>query len=216
MVKKIDWQSLISVGDTFGRLTVVSLAENESRSFFCKCECGQNRTVLGKSLLSGNTKSCGCSRIKHGHSGGVRRSMAPEYSVWQDMNRRCHSSSNRSFSSYGARGISVCDRWRNSFSSFYSDMGPRPTSSHSLDRINNDIGYSPENCRWATGKEQSRNTRRTRLLTVNGLTMSLSEWAERNGGGLISTTISQRLKCGWPPELAVKEPKGTKLRLCKK
>lgn len=118
----------------------------------------------------------------------------PEYSAWAQMLQRCENKGNPSYCNYGGRGISVCDRWR-SFSQFLADVGARPSAKHSIDRINNDGNYEPGNVRWATRSEQNRNHRRLRMLTLNGETHCVVEWAERTG--LPERTIRSRLQLGW-------------------
>jgi len=115
------------------------------------------------------------------------------------MIARCHNPKSGKYSFYGARGISVCDRWRNSFDDFVADMGPRPTGS-TIEREHNAGNYEPENCRWATVKEQARNRRSNRIITFNGETLTLAEWCERYN--LHQVTVGRRLNAGWPPEAA--------------
>lgn len=160
-------------GQKYGKLTCVSYLGKSH--WLCKCDCGGENIVRGSDLTTGNTKSCGCNQEHH----GLRH--IPEYNVWATMIRRCCNPRNTRFKDYGGRGITVCDRWQHSFSSFYADMGQRPTSKHSIDRIDNDLGYSPENCRWATREEQGRNRRINRFITHNGETQCLQEWANRIG-----------------------------------
>jgi hypothetical protein len=117
---------------------------------------------------------------------------SPEYTVWQNMIRRCGHSGHSSYHNYGARGIRVCQRWLDSFDDFCDDMGPRPSSRHTLERKNNDGNYEPNNCRWATWTEQANNTRHNRLLTYNGETCSVAEWARRLG--IPRQTLLHRLK----------------------
>lgn len=117
---------------------------------------------------------------------------SPEYSAWNNMNRRCHSPLNAAFKDYGGRGITVCSRWRHSFLNFLSDMGPRPSQNHSIDRIDNDKGYGPGNCKWSTLIEQNNNRRACRFITHNGVTRTLTQWA--NQIGIDPTLLGQRLK----------------------
>lgn len=179
------------IGTPFGKLTVDSLSSViRNRSVvWCKCECGSRTIVRVNSLLTENTKSCGCTRhqklldrnTKHGAS--CRRHVTPEYRTWAMMCKRCNDSDNPLHKNYGGRGISVCDRWNESFENFLADMGPRPSYEMSIDRINVNGNYEPGNCRWATDKEQANNTRRNRRITFNGLTLTLNEWAVKIGIG---------------------------------
>ena len=128
----------------------------------------------------------------------------PEYWVWIGMRRRCTSSLPKSKAYYLERGITVCDRWQKSFQNFVNDMGLRPSSSHSLDRIDGDKGYSPENCRWATIKQQARNKASNRRISIDGRTMCVSDWADESGINL--RTIIHRLNRGWENKSAVFQP----------
>lgn len=169
------------IGRTYGRLTVLSRDENAGKEprWRCVCECGSVKVIYGTSLRSGQTKSCGClakiitskRSLKHGMFG------SPEWRAWNSMKSRCHQPSNKNFINYGARGITVCDRWRESFENFFADMGARPSSEHQIDRVNNDGPYEPDNCRWATRKQNMRNRRNT--VRYGGLT--LREIAEQTG-----------------------------------
>lgn len=125
----------------------------------------------------------------------------PEYESWRHMTSRCRWSGNAWFSCYGGRGISVCDRWLHSFPNFYLDMGPKPSPHHTIERVNNNGNYEPGNCRWATPSEQSLNTRRNRRLTFDGKTLTIMEWSKITG--LHRNTLSERIKSGWPTELAL-------------
>lgn len=125
----------------------------------------------------------------------------PEYNSWSAMIRRCESPNSNEYHRYGARGIAVCDRWRRSFLDFLSDVGPRPSKSHSIDRTDNNIGYEPGNIRWATKKEQARNRRTSRMVDIEGVTKTLAEWSEISG--INAMTIKDRLNYGWPSKRAV-------------
>jgi hypothetical protein len=120
------------------------------------------------------------------------------------MIRRCTNPDSTGYARYGGRGITVCDRWRESFANFLADMGPKPTPRHTIDRINNDGNYEPGNCRWATGKEQCRNTRRNRYIEHDGRRMTQVEWCEETG--MIKATLCCRLKSGWSVAAALTTP----------
>lgn len=151
-------------GDRFGRLVVIAAAwsRESHRRWYCRCDCGTTTITRETHMKQGRITSCGCAKtefhrrrlLKHGLHG------VPEYRVWKTMKSRCTSPGQQSFKYYGARGIGVCDRWRESFETFYADMGPRPGPQYSIDRINNDGHYEPGNCRWATATEQALNKRR--------------------------------------------------------
>lgn len=173
----------------------------------CSCDCGGQSYVPASALTNGNTRSCGCLKVeldfKRSITHGLCRS--PEYGVWMNMNQRCKNQLNVAWKNYGGRGITVCERWNN-FALFYADMGPRPTPKHTLERLDNDAGYGPENCSWETRTVQNNNSRNNRLLTIDGKTMNVSEWARH--AGLRVGLIRARLNYGWSDERAVKEPKG--------
>lgn len=143
-------------------------------------------------------------RRSRNNSGANGLCRSPEYTAWQKMIQRCEDADGDHFDRYGGRGIRVCARWRDDFRAFLADMGPRPTSMHSIDRSNREGNYEPGNCRWATRKEQARNKSSNRQITAFGETLCLAAWAERFG--LPRKTISDRLKLEWTPERAVSEP----------
>lgn len=198
-------------GRTFGRWSVgefESFRGNRRRPHYhCVCSCGTRRPVAAEHLLRGHSKSCGC-LARDVTSARCRTHGSytnPTYRIWHNMVNRCHNSNHPDHAAYGARGVVACESWRQSFESFFSDMGDRPSPQHSLDRYpDNDGPYSPENCRWATATEQGRNKRTNRLLTFRGETMPMIAWADRLG--LSAGTIHARLKMGWTVEDALGRP----------
>lgn len=201
-------------GSRFGRLTAVGpLPANKHGKvrWSCVCECGGTRSVLTGHLKTGATQSCGClvreinrrnvplRRDFHGGTG------TPEHRVWLAMLNRCTSRTSDSWDRYGGRGISVCARWLDSFPNFLADMGPRPSLTYSIDRIDNSRGYEPGNCRWATMREQGRNRRGNLRLEHAGECKTLSEWCEVLGFKV--STVSRRLnRYGWSIDAALTTP----------
>ncbi len=182
-------------GQRFGRLTVVGYVGNKNANsqWFCNCDCGKSTTLATSALLRKDRpyRSCGCGMIQKKHG----MSETPEHHAWRSMYQRCNNPNNPQYHLYGGRGISVCPRWRESFENFLADMGPRPEANYSVDRIDNDKGYSPDNCRWANDLEQSNNTRHNRRITFGGETHTLAEWAKITG--ISKSGLRWRLASGW-------------------
>ena len=172
------------IGQRFGRLKVVSRAENSNSGqprWNCICDCGEETTVEGVNLRSGYTKSCGClqrERTIEAHiTHGMRKT--PTYKSWTGMKNRCSNPKYHAYNRYGERGIMVCERWMK-FEDFYEDMGEKPKGM-SIERIDNNGNYCPENCCWATKKNQARNTRRNKMVRYQGKTQCLAAWVEELG-----------------------------------
>lgn len=205
-------------GQKLGRLTVVGKKKVNGLFYWdCICDCGETTTVVAGALTRKHkpTRSCGCIHretikanfgekhacFKHGHSTGYKRSKA--LSVWSGMMRRCYKPKEKAYKNYGARGITVCDRWHK-FENFLEDMG-QPPEGLTIERIDNEKGYSPENCRWATPLDQVLNRRANLNFTINGKTKILSQWAEEHGINYFSL-YSRVKKLGWEIERAIETP----------
>jgi len=175
------------IGQVFSRLTVVERVKEPGAIIKWKCVCVCGRTVVARSpdLRSGNTKSCGCYKIdmviKRSLTHGQQRknNKTAEHRAWRHIKSRCYNENVERYPRYGGRGITVCDRWLNSFENFFEDMGIRPSKNHSIERIDTDGNYEPSNCKWATKKEQSRNTSKNHWIEYGGEKMILSDWAVR-------------------------------------
>lgn len=191
-------------GMKFGKLTAIRLdEENPSRhvKWVCQCECGVQKSIEGYHLRAGKSKSCGCAHgaLKHGQSRAKSRSRA--YMSWVAMKSRCYDTKHEAYGRYGGRGITVCDRWLESFENFYADMGDRPEGM-SLDRFpNSDGNYEPGNCRWTTQIEQSRNRSGNHFVEVDGQTKTLAEWCAIYDQPY--TRVRARLQRGWEPKTAL-------------
>ena len=201
-------------GLTFGRVTILhyvgAYRDKGNSMWFCRCRCGTEKVMIGTALVRGRTLSCGCLAREMATTHGMRR--RPEYRIWHHLLDRCLNESDESFPNYGGRGITVCSRWQGQggFINFFTDIGPRPSAEHQIDRKDNDGPYSSENCHWATRKEQSRNRRTNRHLIFNGQKRTLSEWAETFG--IKFHTLRLRIELGWTAQAALTTPVDQKRR----
>lgn len=196
----------LMIGQSFGRLTVLAQSHKDRHDthWACRCSCGVEKKVRGSRLRSGHTTSCGCYRREAAakqsrvHAGTGTRA----HKTWMGMIERCHSPCHKDYPRYGAKGVKVCDRWRESFAAFLADMGA-PKAGQSIDRIDGREGYSPANCRWATPKQQARNRRTNVFIEHEGERLCIAEWSERVG---ISTAAMRRRLKHWPLPIALSLP----------
>lgn len=196
-------------GQTFGRLTVIRRDGNHPKKrqdgkvvkgetiWLCQCECGNLSRTQGRRLTSGRTRSCGCLNREAITKHGMWHSRV--YKIWDGMKSRCENPHHSAYQRYGARGITVCERWH-IFENFLADMGEPPVN-HSLERIDNAKDYSPDNCKWATSHEQSRNKRSNRIEEFNGKSQTRADWAQEYG--LTQNMMRARLDNGWTMEQAL-------------
>lgn len=208
---------MITVGmlSKFGRLTVIAdlgvqdvpSGKYRKHYYLCECTCGATVKVVKHQLTRGLTKSCGClfteKLIERNTKHGLTKH--PLHGLWQGMISRCTIPSASGYHNYGGRGIKVCAEWRTDFSRFLADVGERPNPTYTLDRIDNNGDYSPENCRWASPREQAASCRRACLLCLEGVTAHLAAWAR--AADLPSQVVSGRLRRGWSIERALTQPR---------
>lgn len=195
------------IGKRFGRLIVVSeeepyvsLSGKRVLVYKCKCDCGNVKNVRGTHLRQGRVKSCGCLKAEQETHGNDRIAH-----IWMHMKNRCYNPKSTSYKNYGARGITICDEWINDFFAFkkwalengYNDK-------LSIDRIDNNGGYEPTNCKWSSDVEQGRNRRNTIMLSCDGETRPLTEWAEITG--INQKTLRNRKYLGWTDEEILRTP----------
>lgn len=189
-----------AIGEKFGRLTIIGFESYNPAKCKCRCECGNIKTVRLKDLRSGKIVSCGCfakernSEINTIHG----KSHSRLFSIWSNMISRCENENIKVYQYYGKRGISVCKEWRNDFREFYKWANAHGYKDDlTLDRIDNDKGYAPDNCRWVTMKSQANNTRRNRLITYNGETKTLKQWADIMGcnESMLRSRLNRGVEC---------------------
>lgn len=186
-------------GEKFGRLTVIKRADNKGplTAWECRCQCGNVVVVRSQDLRRGRQKSCGCKQhdnLLERNSKHLASGTRP-YRIWKGMKSRCYNPNTPTYKDYGARGIQVCERWRDSFENFWADMRDSYADNLSIDRIDNDRDYCPENCRWADRTTQNRNSRQNVVTHTRYGTLVLSELAEKTG--LNYGTLKGRKQRGW-------------------
>lgn len=199
------------VGGKFNRLTVLKEVEPRDstsgqriRRVLCRCKCGTEKILDLGVVTRGQTKSCGCllvESVKRRSTHGMKGT--PTYTAWMAMKRRCNLRYKEDYPRYAGRGIMVCSRWEK-FENFYADMGKRPSKLHTIDRIDNDLGYSKENCRWAMPLEQNNNKSNTRWITLKGKTLPQMVWVRKLG--ISKSALSYRLNAGWSDDDILNTP----------
>lgn len=199
------------VGHTFDKLIVLSWAgKNKHRktTWLCECECGNQKIIEGGNLKQRQTKSCGCLRVetktKHGYT-GKHNGMHPLYKLLYDMKTRCYNKNSKSYKDYGGRGIKICSEWLNSVASFVNwGLQNGYEKGLTIERIDNDGDYCPENCCFITKSEQNNNQSSNHLLTYNGKTKNIAQWAKEKG--IKPATLQARIQYGWTIEDALLRP----------
>lgn len=210
----------VTEGDRFGHLVAIKdlgrSTASGKRLWRFRCDCGAESITTASSVKSGNSKSCGCQKRASLRKGGGApsgrrnpnfkhgKTNTSEFVIWRGMRSRCLDPRRPEFQRYGARGIGICERWKNSFVAFLEDVGPRPSPAHSIHRVDNSGDYEPGNCRWATRSEQARNTRSNRLLCYRGRIITLAEASEISG--IDARKIGNRISRGWDAERALSTP----------
>lgn len=197
-------------GQRFGRWTVIERApakvtgRQATTMWLCRCDCGNAKVVSGTNLKNGASKSCGClsTELISKRSRIHAMSDTKIHYVWRGMKQRCTNPKHRGYPDYGGRGVTVCDEWLHNFQAFYNwAIVNGYKDGLSIDRIDNDKGYSPDNCRWVPRKVQNINKRTNRYIQIGTVKKSLSEWCEQYG--MNYKTVCSRLRYGWTPEEAL-------------
>ena len=194
-------------GQQFGRLTALYRLHNYHKKgtyWLCVCDCGNLTEVRYDALYNGNPKSCGCYRKERIKNLKTRhgKSYIPLYYVWNNIKQRCHNSNCKNYKNYGGRGIAVCDKWKDNFQAFYDwALNNGYSDNLTIDRIDVNGNYEPNNCRFVNMKQQERNKRNNRNITINGEMHCLKEWCELLG--LNYQTVFTRIYRGWSIERAL-------------
>ncbi len=202
-------------GQKFGKLTVIARAENHVQpsgkhyvQWLCRCECGNEVVVRAANLKKGHTRSCGCLIKETNSTHGLKKTRL--YVVWRDIKIRCYNPNARNFKDYGAKGVTVCDEWKNDFKAFYDwaiSNGYNKDAKRgecTIDRIDNNSGYCPQNCRWVDNLAQQNNRTNNRFLTHKGKTHTVAEWSRILN--IPSHVLYARLYSGWSVEKTLTTP----------
>lgn len=198
-------------GERFGKLVAIkTIGKNKNGGYLwqCKCDCGNEIIANVGNLKNGHTKSCGCLRVDRCKTNFAKHGLEHTrlYGIWSDMRLRCYDEKNIAYHRYGGRGITICDEWKNDVKAFYDWATANGyKDSLTIDRIDNDGNYCPENCRWATVKEQASNRRSNILVTHNGKTQTMKKWANEVGTPY-KVVWARMQKLGWSAERALTEP----------
>lgn len=202
-------------GERYGRLQVIKYVgiKDTHKAYLCKCDCGNKKVITSSDLRSGKVKSCGCYRTQYitnkNKTHGLRKHRL--YSIWAGMKSRCYNPNTDSYNRYGARGIKICKEWINDFKAFYDwAMENGYSDDLSIDRIDNDGDYEPNNCRWASDKKQARNKSSNKAFTINNESKSLIELCEEFN--INYKTVQDRLNRGWDINRALTEPVQSKFK----
>lgn len=189
-----------NIGKVYHYLTIKSFSHKKGthKYYNCKCICGTSKVVRINDLRSGNTKSCGCYKSKTTSKRISTHGMSKTklYKKWKDMRRRCNNPNRKCYKNYGGRGIKVCKEWEEDFMNFYNwAMENGYDEDLTIDRVDNDGNYEPNNCRWITRKEQNNNKQQSRYVTINGIAKTLKDWSIESG--LPYDALRRRLDRGW-------------------
>jgi hypothetical protein len=198
------------VGKRIGRLKIISEAEYRGKKgkdiyYICECDCGKKKQILGTSLRrkEGGVRSCGCLKIEYVKTHGMTGTRI--YKIWDAMKYRCLNENCKSYPGYGGRGITVCEEWLEDFMNFYNwAMDNGYSDDLTIDRIDNNGNYTPNNCRWATNEIQQNNLSSNVLIEFNGITKTMSEWAKQYD--IDYQTFVKRVDAGWDIERVLTEP----------
>ena len=195
------------IGNRYNRWIVIAFSHthNKASYWICRCDCGTIRTHQRSALVSMSTGSCGCLRgeLLAGRSTTHGMSHTTEYNSWRGLKQRCQNPNFSKFSIYGGRGITVCERWQR-FENFFADMGYKPKPDYTIERIDNDGNYEPDNCCWIPPAEQAVNRRNNHLVSIDGRTLTLAEW--RRHFGIKRSTFDHRLRRDWSIKDALTTP----------